>query len=127
MIRLLKKLCLDNKMYEHQDHEVVVFHGTGNEPVQKKKIITDKRTTNQPSARLFNNENDDQKIKTYSKTVRQNVVALRASLKMTRVQFAQRLCVKEADIREMENGGAHDGRLIDKINRAFKVNLQQEK
>jgi ribosome-binding protein aMBF1 (putative translation factor) len=114
-------------MYEHQDHEVVVFHGTGNEAVQTKKIITDKRTTNQPSAKLFNNDNDDHKIKTYTKTVRQNVVALRASLKLTRVQFAQRLSVKEADIRDMENGGAHDGRLIDKINRVFKVNLQQEK
>ena len=67
------------------------------------------------------------KPKTYSATLRKNLVQLRSQRKLTQEDLARQLAVPVSKIKDMENGkGIYDGQLVQKINSRFKVSLNSD-
>jgi len=115
---------------EHQDFETIVFHGKPTTNIHSSGIrkIVEKNKSTTTSIAVSAEDIDEFKNKRYSRTIQKNVMDLRMKNKLTRKAFAQSLNVTESDIREMETGGIidHRLRLIEKINRRYRVSIVAE-
>jgi DNA-binding transcriptional regulator YiaG len=113
---------------DHQDWTAIDIGNKNNLPLyeQRASKILSKSNMDAHSRKL--NENGDEfKTKTWSSTNQKNVQKLRLSLKLDQKQFAQQLNVPVSVIQNIENKkGIYDGKLVDKINRRYKVSLNSE-
>ena len=111
-------------MMDHQDWTKVDIGNKNNIPSsERSNKILPKSNTDMHSRKL--NENGDEfKTKTWSMTIQKNVQQLRLSIKLDQKQFAQQLNVPLSVIQNIENRkGVYDGKLVDKINRRYKVSI----
>jgi len=113
---------------DHQDWEKVDIGNKNNVPTyeQRSNTIVSKSKMDAHSRKL--NENGDEfKTKTWTSIIQKNVQQLRLSLKLDQKQFAQQLNVPVSVIQNIENKkGIYDGKLVDKINRRYKVSINSE-
>jgi len=88
------------------------------------KQLVSRNTTSQTSRALLDPE-IIVKPKTWPRHCCQNVQKLRLQvLKIGQDEFAKRLNVNVSLIKNLENGkGTYDGKLVQKINQVFKVNI----
>ena len=110
---------------EHQDWEKITITGNPHScNTQTKRVITEKKTQVQMKKTLLE-EGSVGSAPTYDKTVRTNLVRLRASLGLTQEALARQLAVPVSVIAGVENGkGKYDGALVHKINTRYKVSLR---
>jgi DNA-binding transcriptional regulator YiaG len=87
------------------------------------RVIQPKNTLDQKSKALLDPESIE-KPKTWPKIVSTNVQKLRQSLQLNQEEFAHKLHLQTALVKNIENGkGNYDGKIIHTINRVFKTNI----
>ena len=117
--------------FTHQDWEPVVLKKTAKQlnDINKSKCSTtiiSKNNKPQLSKKLLNDDNDDFKINTVTRSLSVQIQQARNLRKMSQKELANKLCTQPSVIQSYENGKAiPDGAFLAKMSKVLGVKLKK--